>query len=173
MCGALSFKFIAYSTSGDATFVMTNTATNQYSDVNDPLTETMTLSILTSEQDAGGNYKVKVVGSLDCTSVCPGGTCLTASSCTTVNWSSFKLNIVNVCSMLNPCSYTVVKDNLLSTQTDMFAYVDGQEVRQTFTRWSDKVSGLGCPTVPATGCTVLVYKLIYSADLSTVDATVA
>ena len=107
----------------------------------------MSLSILTEDDTMGGSYRVKIVGTLDCE---PKG--LDPSNCLSVTWTSFKLNIVNVCMQPSPCMYTSVINNLLTTLTTMTAYVDNLSINQEYIRWSDKVTGLGCETVPDTGC---------------------
>lgn len=72
----------------------------------------------------------------------------------------------------------MVEDEDLTTYVDMTAYVDGLEVKQTFTRWSDKVTKLPCledETDPDSviTCSVLVYSLIYVSDFSTVPSDLA
>lgn len=179
VCGTMTWDFIVYDNTGTKNAVMTTTTTapiHTFDIADDTASKTVTLSVFSNDDNMGGNYRVKIVGTLDCTNICtspPSPVCLT--DCLDVSWTNFKLNIVNVCDQNNPCSFTTLLDYDATTLVDMTAYVDGIEVKQSFTRWSDKVSNLGCDVekVPATGCQTLVYKLVYVADLSTVESTLA
>lgn len=126
------------------------------------------MSIETTVDDYGGTYKIKVKGTLDCL-VISG-----LSNCKTSAWPSYiNLNIVNVCSMANPCLYTTLEDYGLTTFVDMTVYVDGLEYKQTFTKWGDKVTRLNCESVSDDGCQTLIYSLIYADDQTTVESSLA
>lgn len=168
ICGDITWKYVVYNTTMEIEDVMEYRSTNRFVTTDDQTNKVVTLSYSTDENElahSSSNYRVKIVGSLDCTSVCKNqdGAWVCLEDCLDVIWTSFKMNIVNVCVMPSPCSYTSIVGNDAYLMNDMTAYVDNIEIKQTFTRWSDKVTGLGCESVNGQ-CQVLVYYLVYKSD---------